>query len=27
FYPDIDLELRRGPKGEYVFRHRDGTDY
>ena len=27
YYPDIDLELRRGANAEYVFRHRDGTDY
>jgi len=26
-YPDIDMHLRVGPDGKYIFTHKDGTPY
>ena len=26
-YPDIDLELKAGPDGAKIFRHKDGSPY
>lgn len=26
-YPDVDMHLRTGPNGNYIFAHKDGTPY